>query len=87
MGTRAAGAQSSLREELAARFGGVTAFSRTPAEGVWSDHGRKIRDEIILVEVMVEAVDQAWWHQFRTELEQKLRQQSIVVRTFAIAQL
>jgi hypothetical protein len=48
-----------IREELVARFGGVTAFSRTPEEGVWSDHGRKVRDEVILVEVMVETLDRA----------------------------
>jgi hypothetical protein len=72
---------------LVARFGGVTAFSRAPAEGVWSDNGRKIRDEIILIEVMVEAIDVAWWRQFRAELEEKLRQQAIVVRTFSITQL
>jgi hypothetical protein len=72
---------------LVARFGGVTAFSRAPAEGVWSDNGRKCRDEIILVEVMAEAIDVAWWRQFRAELEEKLRQQAIVVRTFSITQL
>ena len=51
-----------IREELVARLGGVTAFSRIPAEGVWSDQGRKVRDEVILVEVMVETLDRAWWN-------------------------
>ena len=75
-----------IREELVARFGGVTAF-RTPAEGVWSDHGRKVRDEVILVEVMVESLDRPWWMHFRTQLEHRLRQKSLVVRTFAAERL
>lgn len=76
-----------IREELVARFGGVTAFSRTPAEGIWSHRGRKIRDEIILVEVMAKTLDRSWWHAFRVELEAKLRQQTIVIRVFAVEQL
>jgi hypothetical protein len=69
-----------IREELVARFGGVTAFSRTPAKGVWSDQGRKVRDEVILVEVMVEMLDRAWWGNFREQLEARLKQKSLVIR-------
>ena len=76
-----------IREELAARFGGFTAFSRTPAEGVWSKQGSNVRDDIILVEVMVEELDVTWWRHFREELEQRLRQQSLVVRVFSVTRL
>ena len=72
------------REELVARFGGVTAFSRTPAEGVWSHHGQKVRDDVVLVEVMVKELDRAWWARFRAEWEKTLRQDLLVVRSFPV---
>ena len=76
-----------LRERLVDRFGGVTAFSRTPAEGVWSDHGRKIRDDVILVEVMVPAIDSIWWAGFREHIEHVMRQKSVVVRALPATRL
>jgi hypothetical protein len=30
-----------VRAELVERFGGVTAFTRAPAEGLWDDGGRE----------------------------------------------
>jgi hypothetical protein len=71
---------SAIRAELVTKFGGVTAFTRTPAEGVWAYHGMKIRDEIVLVEVMTEVLDRPWWRDFRRRLESYLRQDSIVIR-------
>ena len=76
-----------IREDLVARFGGVTAFSRTPAEGVWSDHGCKVRDDVILVEVMVEALDRAWWAHFRQQLQARLKQKSLVIRALSAEEL
>ena len=76
-----------IREELVACFGGVTAFSRTPAEGVWSDHGCKVRDEVILVEVMVETLDRTWWAHFREELQTRLKQKSLVIRALGAERL
>jgi len=34
------------RRELTDRFGGVTAFTRSPAEGVWKEGGEETRDQI-----------------------------------------
>ncbi|HVZ27209.1 MAG TPA: hypothetical protein VG798_01000 [Rhizomicrobium sp.] len=76
-----------IREDLVARFGGITAFSRSPAEGVWSHGGEKVRDDIVLVEVMVETLDQGWWQGFGRTLERTLQQQSIVIRAFDIVLL
>ena len=42
-----------LRHELADRFGGVTAYTRAPARGVWKDEtGGTSRDDIVIFEVM-----------------------------------
>jgi hypothetical protein len=76
-----------IREELTARFGGLTAYTRSPAEGLWADQDVVKRDEIVMVEVMVEQLDRAWWRAYRGELEKRLRQQLIIIRSQTIEQL
>ncbi len=68
------------REELVERFGGLTAFTRSPAEGLWEEGGERSRDEIVIFEVMVDDVDRGWWRSFREQLERRFRQDEIVVR-------
>ena len=70
-----------LRSELADRFGGVTAYTRAPARGVWKDDaGGTTRDDIVIFEVMSEELDLTWWTGFRKELERRFRQESVIVR-------
>jgi len=70
-----------LRSDLADRFGGVTAYTRAPARGVWKDDaGETTRDDIVVFEVMVDSLDKAWWSTFRTSLEARFRQDHVVVR-------
>ena len=70
-----------LRTELADRFGGVTAYTRAPARGVWKDDaGETTRDDIVIFEVMVDRLDRDWWAAFRTTLEHRFRQDSLIVR-------
>lgn len=69
-----------VREELSSRYGGLTAFTRAPAEGHWQDDGKTTRDEIVIFEVMVEELASAWWAAYRSKLEQAFRQQAIIVR-------
>jgi hypothetical protein len=70
-----------LRSELADRFGGVTAYTRAPARGVWKDDaGGTTRDDIVIFEVMTDELDREWWTSFRRDLERRFRQESVVVR-------
>ena len=74
--------------ELTERFGGLTAFTRAPAEGVWKDDSaRTTRDEIVVFEVMADDLDRAWWATYRRELERRFRQEEIVIRAQTIEQL
>src|ERR1700748_3782319 len=78
----------SIREELAARFGGLTAFTQLPAEGIWIPHQRHPqRDEIIMIEVMTPDLDVAWWTQYRKNLEQTLKQESVIIRSLPMQAL
>jgi hypothetical protein len=71
-----------LRGELADRFGGVTAYTRAPARGVWKDDatGETQRDDIVIFEVMTDTLDHAWWAGFRRHLEGRFRQDTLIVR-------
>jgi len=65
---------------LTKRFGGVTAYTRSPAEGRWTGKGDTSAEEVVVIEVMVERLDEAWWTRYRKSLEAKFRQEHIVVR-------
>ena len=77
-----------VREELTRQFGGVTAFTRSPAVGAWENsQGEVARDEVVLFEVMVPALDRRWWGDYRQELEQRFRQDEILIRISRIERL
>jgi hypothetical protein len=76
-----------VREELVERFGGLTAFTRSPAEGVWEEGDGRSRDEIVIFEVMADALDRAWWCSYREGLERRFRQDAIVVRARTVERL
>lgn len=82
-----AGEFDRVRDELAARFGGVTAFRRAPAEGVWAEGDGVSRDAVVIFEVMADALDRAWWRAYRGELERRFRQEKLVVRATAFEEL
>lgn len=70
-----------VASELTEKFGGVTAFTRTPAEGRWKPGGGPAsEDDIVVVEVMTGSLDVTWWAKYRKRLEIAFKQESIVVR-------
>lgn len=77
-----------VRDELTEVFGGVTAFTRTPATGLWEDDGGEVRrDEVVLFEVMAAQLDHGWWRRYRKELEQRFHQDEVLVRATAVERL
>lgn len=78
----------SLAHELTARFGGVTAYTRAPAAGLWEEpSGEKTRDDIVIYEVMADSLEHDWWSQLRRRLEAQFRQQELVIRAHEIQRL
>jgi hypothetical protein len=76
---------AAVRQELTQRFGGVTAYMRSPATGLWKkDTGTVDRDEVVTVEVMIEQLDHGWWHEYCRQLARSFRQESLVVRAIPI---
>ena len=76
-----------VRSELTQQFGGVTAFRRAPAEGVWKHEGGVDRDQIVIFEVMSAALDRGWWSRYKSRLETRFKQDEIVIRAFEFEQL
>ena len=69
-----------VREYLTDRFGGMTACTRAPARGLWRQGGKTIRDDIVVFEVMTKYLDRKWWNNYRSKLEKRFKQKTIVVR-------
>jgi hypothetical protein len=69
------------RRELLDRFGGVTAYQRAPAQGLWkTEDGEVARDEVVIFEVMADDVDRDWWRRYRDTLERRFRQDVVLIR-------
>jgi hypothetical protein len=74
-----------VRRELTERFGGVTAFMRTPATGLWKDsEGTVERDEVVMVEVVTERLDRAWWRLYCARLTEQFEQDTMHVRSLTV---
>jgi hypothetical protein len=74
-----------VRAELTERFGGVTAYTRSPATGLWKRDDEAIeRDQVIMVEVVVEDFDRQWWAAYRAQLETRFGQEEVHARAIAM---
>jgi hypothetical protein len=76
-----------VAEELTDHFGGLTAFTRAPAQGIWkegAEPGATSRDEIVIYEVMAVKLELRWWKQYRGTLERRFKQDVVVVRAQTI---
>ncbi|WP_129126693.1 hypothetical protein [Geomonas oryzae] len=70
-----------VRDELSERFGGITTYMRSPARGLWKEtKDTTVHDDIVIYEVMTEALDRAWWTKYRKQLTASFRQALLIVR-------
>lgn len=77
-----------VRKELTKRFGGLTAYNRAPAEGLFSNpDGQVTHDDVVVFEVMCEALDTEFWRQYRAELTTLFAQDELVVRALPMQRL
>ena len=72
-----------VRTKPAKMFGGLTAYTRTPAEGLWQSGTTVTRDDIIVVEVIADPLDRAWVA-YRGDLERLFGQDQNIVRAEAL---
>jgi hypothetical protein len=88
--TGAAGADglaplAQTRRELAEEFDGLTAYLRSPAKGLWTaPDGHTEQDDVVMVEVVADTFDRAWWRTYAATLAERFRQESIHVRALPV---
>ncbi|MBZ9819704.1 hypothetical protein [Mesorhizobium sp. CA4] len=73
-----------VKEELASRFDGVTAYLQAPADGLWRKGAESNADKIVIFEVMAKEIDLREWRDRRTALERRFRQEKVIVRHMPI---
>jgi hypothetical protein len=79
---------SQVRTELTEAFGGVTAYTRSPATGLWKRNEDDIeRDQVIMIEVVSEIFDREWWRRYRECLERRFGQEEVHARALAIERI
>jgi hypothetical protein len=76
------------RDELVGRFGGLTAFTRSPAEGLWEPRpGEREKDEVVIFEVLADRIDRDRWAEYRRRLQERFGQEEILIRAHAVEKL
>ena len=76
------------RRELADRFSGLTAYLRSPAKGSWtSPDGDTEEDDVVMVEIVTDTFDRAWWRAYAVTLAARFDQESIHVRAVHVEML
>jgi hypothetical protein len=79
---------SEVRKELTDHFGGVTAFVRSPAVGLWKESPDQVNhDEVIMFEVLTERLDKDWWAGYRKQLQHRFHQDEVMIWAAEITRL
>lgn len=82
------GAASRLRQQLTEKFGGVTAFTRSPARGAWRNPENTVEmDDIVVIETMADSIDHAFWRQLRADLMRELDERDILIRAHEVQKI
>jgi hypothetical protein len=69
----------SVKEQLMEKFGGLTAYTRSPAEGLWMNGQREKSDDIVIFEIITPSLDVEWWQGYRKHLETAFSQEKIII--------
>ncbi|HTE05302.1 MAG TPA: hypothetical protein VK824_03825 [Planctomycetota bacterium] len=79
---------AAVRDELLARFGGVTAYNRAPATGLWKDasapRGNVVRDDIVVYEVLSARLPRSWWKSYAGLLRRRFDQTALVIHAHTV---
>jgi hypothetical protein len=76
-----------VQDRLVEQFGGVTAFTRSPAEGLWQAGDRKVSDDIVVIEVMADQLDRSWWGRFKGDMQRDFDQSEILILASQVEKL
>ena len=73
------------RAEIIDAFGGLTAYSRSPASGAWTSSTGDIElDTVVMIEILAETFDKDWWRPYADRLQKRFSQDCIHIRAIPI---
>ncbi len=76
-----------VRTELTRRFGGVTAFLRAPATGLWAEDEGINRDDVVMFEIIADRLDKEWWREYRVHLQHVFKQKEVLIWSTSVEKL
>lgn len=72
---------NAVNKKLIKEFGGVTAYTQSPAIGLWRSKNDDLeKDTVIVYEVMTSKIDRSFWKKYKFKLAQKFGQEAITIR-------
>lgn len=76
---------SKIKETLTEKFGGLTMYTRSPAEGLWKEgQENTVKDDILIYEVLAPELDKTFWLPFKEELKKQFKQQEVLISCAAV---
>jgi inorganic pyrophosphatase len=79
---------TTLHQKLVKKFGGLTVYSRSPAEGFWqADDKKVIKEDMLVHEVMASEVDELFWQKLKSSLMKKFEQQDVIITCSRISRI
>ena len=78
---------NAVRTKLTHKFGGVTAYLRAPAKGLWEAGEGINSDDVVLFEIVAERLDKGWWHEYRINLQRIFQQEEVLIWATTVAKL
>lgn len=76
-----------VMQELTRKFGGATAFTRSPADGRWKKGEKTVKDVVIVIEVVIDHVNRSWWRRYAKNLAQRFNQDQVLIRSTRVSRL
>ena len=65
---------------LTERFGGLTRYTRSPAEGLWKEDEQKtVKDDILIYEVLAPNLDESFWQDYKEKLKTQFKQEELLI--------
>jgi len=78
---------NTVRTELTRRFGGVTAFLRAPAHGLWEEDQNIDSDDVVMFEIIAESLESDWWRDYRIQLQDVFNQKEVLIWATSVEKL
>lgn len=69
-----------IKDTLTEKFGGLTMYTRSPAEGFWKEEQEKtVKDDILIYEVLTPEMEKDFWLPYKEKLKKLFKQEELLI--------